>query len=46
MQAYFSRSYRDVGVNGYFLEHFVDEELPLRADQKTASGAWPSSNDT
>jgi hypothetical protein len=35
MQVYFSHSYRDVTVNDYFLEHFVDEEIPLRADQKT-----------
>jgi hypothetical protein len=35
MQVYFSHSYRDVAINGYFLEHFVDEEIPLQADQKT-----------
>lgn len=35
MQVYFSHSYRDVAVNGHFLEHFVDEEIPLQADQKT-----------
>jgi hypothetical protein len=35
MEAYFSHSYRDVAINSYFLEHFVDEEIPLRADQKT-----------
>jgi hypothetical protein len=35
MQVYFSHSYRDVAVNGNFLEHFVDEEIPLQADQKT-----------
>jgi hypothetical protein len=35
MEAYFSHSYRDVAVNSYFLEYFVDEEIPLRADQKT-----------
>jgi hypothetical protein len=35
MEAYFSHSYRDVAINGYFLEHFVAEEISLRADQKT-----------
>lgn len=35
MQVYFSHSYRDVAINGYFLEHFVDEEIALQADQKT-----------
>jgi hypothetical protein len=35
MEAYFSHSYRDVAVNSYFLGHFVDEEITLRADQKT-----------
>ena len=35
MQVYFSHSYRDVAINGYFLEHFVDEEISLQADQKT-----------
>src|SRR5205085_1083732 len=35
MQAYFSHSYRDVAINAYFLAHFLDEEIDLRADQKT-----------
>ena len=35
MQVYFSHSYRDVSVNSYFLEHFVNEDLSLLADQKT-----------
>ncbi len=35
MQVYFSHSYRDVAINSYFLDHFVNEEIPLRADQKT-----------
>lgn len=35
MQVYFSHSYRDVAINSYFLERFVDEEIPLQADQKT-----------
>jgi hypothetical protein len=35
MKVYFSHSYRDVGINGYFLERFVEEEIPLYADQKT-----------
>ena len=35
MQVYFSHSYRDYAINGYFLEHFLEEEIPLRADQKT-----------
>ncbi|UEM14654.1 hypothetical protein J4G43_010640 [Bradyrhizobium barranii subsp. barranii] len=35
MQVYFSHSYRDVAVNGYFIDKFANEDLPLRADQKT-----------
>lgn len=35
MQVYFSHSYRDFAINGYFLQHFVEEEIPLQADQKT-----------
>jgi len=35
MQVYFSHSYRDVGINSYFLDHFVDQDVPLLADQKT-----------
>ena len=35
MQVYLSHSYRDVAINSYFLDHFVREEIPLRADQKT-----------
>ena len=35
MQVYFSHSYRDFAINSYFLEHFVEEEIPLQADQKT-----------
>jgi hypothetical protein len=35
MHVYFSHSYRDVAINSYFLQHFVDEDIPLRADQKT-----------
>ena len=35
MQVYFSHSYRDVALNGYFLEQFVEEDIPLQADQKT-----------
>ena len=35
MDVYFSHSYRDVAINGYFLEHFVREDVPLEADQKT-----------
>lgn len=35
MQVYFSHSYRDVAINSSFLELFLDEELPLIADQKT-----------
>ena len=35
MQVYFSHSYRDIAINSYFLEYFVEEEIPLRADQKT-----------
>lgn len=35
MQIYFSHSYRDVTINGYFIEQFVEEEIPLQADQKT-----------
>jgi hypothetical protein len=38
MQVYFSHSYRDVAINSYFLEHFLDEEIPLQADQK--SDVW------
>jgi hypothetical protein len=35
MHAYFSHSYRDVSINGHFIERFVREDLALRADQKT-----------
>jgi hypothetical protein len=35
MQVYFSHSYRDVAVNGYFIERLAQEDIPLRADQKT-----------
>jgi hypothetical protein len=35
MQVYFSHSYRDVAINSYFLERFVEDDIPLRADQKT-----------
>ena len=35
MQVYFSHSYRDFAINGYFLEHFLEEEISLQADQKT-----------
>jgi hypothetical protein len=35
MQIYFSHSYRDVAVNGYFIERLNKEDIPLRADQKT-----------
>lgn len=38
MQVYFSHSYRDVAINSYFINHFADEEIPLRADQK--SDVW------
>ena len=35
MHVYFSHSYRDVAVNSYFLEHLVQQEVPLVADQKS-----------
>ena len=35
MQVYFSHSYRDVAVNGYFIDRLMQEDIPLRADQKT-----------
>jgi hypothetical protein len=35
MDVYFSHSYRDFGINGYFLGLFVDETIALQADQKT-----------
>lgn len=35
MDVYFSHSYRDVAINGYFLELFVEETIALQADQKT-----------
>ncbi len=35
MKVYFSHSYRDVAVNSYFLEQFIDEDVTLFADQKT-----------
>jgi len=35
VQVYFSHSYRDAIINGYFLGHFEDEDIPLHADQKT-----------
>jgi hypothetical protein len=38
IQVYFSHSYRDRAINAPFLEQFVDEEIPLVADQK--SDVW------
>jgi len=38
MQVYFSHSYRDVNINSHFIDRLVDEEIPLRADQK--SDVW------
>jgi hypothetical protein len=38
MQVYFSHSYRDVNINSYFIDRLVEEEIPLRADQK--SDVW------
>jgi hypothetical protein len=38
MQIYFSHSYRDVAVNSYFIERLAQEDIPLRADQK--SDVW------
>src|SRR5262245_22642856 len=35
MKVYFSHSYRDAIINGYFLNRFGREDLPLYADQKT-----------
>jgi hypothetical protein len=35
MDVYFSHSYRDVAINGYFLGLFVEETIALQADQKT-----------
>jgi hypothetical protein len=35
MQVYFSHSYRDFVINGYFLDRFLEEEIALHADQKT-----------
>ena len=35
MDVYFSHSYRDVAINGYFLGLFVEEAIGLQADQKT-----------
>jgi hypothetical protein len=35
MDVYFSHSYRDVAINGYFLDLFVEETISLLADQKT-----------
>jgi hypothetical protein len=35
MQVYFSHSYRDGAINKYFFDYFLDEEIPLLADQKT-----------
>lgn len=35
MQVYFSHSYRDAVINGYFLKQIEREDLPLYADQKT-----------
>ena len=35
MDVYFSHSYRDVAINGYFLDLFVEETIALQADQKT-----------
>jgi hypothetical protein len=35
VEIYFSHSYRDVAVNGYFIERLAREGIPLRADQKT-----------
>jgi len=36
MHVYFSHSYRDVAINSYFLRHFIREDIPLFADQKSA----------
>lgn len=38
MHVFFSHSYRDVAINSYFLRHFVRNDVPLRADQK--SDTW------
>jgi len=38
MHVFFSHSYRDVAINSYFLRHFVRNDIPLRADQK--SDTW------
>ena len=38
IQVYFSHSYRDRAINAPFLEQFVEEEIPLVADQK--SDVW------
>jgi hypothetical protein len=35
MQVYFSHSYRDSAVNSHFIDRLAQEDLPLRADQKT-----------
>lgn len=35
MQVYFSHSYRDPVINGYFLQHFEQQDIPLVLDQKT-----------
>ncbi len=35
MDVYFSHSYRDIAINGYFLGLFVEESIALQADQKT-----------
>jgi hypothetical protein len=35
MDVYFSHSYRDFGINGYFLGLFLEETIALQADQKT-----------
>ena len=37
-QVYFSHSYRDVSINAYFLDYFVDRDISLCADQK--SDTW------
>src|SRR5512145_178036 len=38
MHVYFSHSYRDRAINAPFLEQFVEEEIPLVADEK--SDVW------
>jgi hypothetical protein len=38
MQVYFSHSYRDLAVNGYFIDRFARNRMTLLADQK--SNIW------